>query len=464
MLQGSLRSDTVDSESTGPKRRLGSPLAVVAVAAVLAAGGGGAYWASTHGRGDGTEPSSKAPGGDRSPEPPRLTGTPASSGGRLTVADGVGLPPGRGSAPVRRPDTVPRAAVERLAKALGVPGAVKADEGFWKAGAARGADGPLLQVNRQAPGAWSYTLYGALPGPRKGAAPSAKQALRGAAAVLEATGLDGAASRTDAHRTAGALRAVTADPVLGGLPTYGWRTALEIGPDGRVVSGSGRLSPLRAGAAYPVVSAEQALKALNRAAGDGTVGAAGCPGPGPEKSTSPGDQTLPRVVPCIPARAQQMTVRTAEFGLSAQFVDGGQALVPSWLFTVARGGAPDTYVLPAQAVEPALVRTAPDGTPSPDGGRPAGTRTMDIESYTASGTTLTVRFWGGVCSTYSASAKESGDTVTVRVTGTPKHPGRVCAMIAKSFTGTVRLEKPVGDRRVVDARDGTSIASGAKTR
>jgi hypothetical protein len=82
---------------------------------------------------------------------------------------------------------------------------------------------------------------------------------------------------------------------------------------------------------------------------------------------------------------------------------------------------------------------------------------VDIQSYSASGSTLRVRFWGGLCSTYSASATESGDEVTVRVTGRPKQPGRVCPMIAKQFTKTVRLDQPLGDRRVIDARDGTPI-------
>jgi hypothetical protein len=453
----------VDSESTGPKRRLGSPLTVLAVAAVLAAGGGGAYWASTHASGDGITRPSGAPGRDSPPEPLHLTGVPAAAGGRLTLADGVQPAQGRKSAPVQRPETVSQAAVAKLAKALAVPGSVKSDGGLWKVGNTRDAGGPLLQVNRQVPGTWSYSRFGSRARPGQGEAVSAKEALRTAAPVLAATGPDGATSRTDAAKTTGGLRAVTADPVVDGLPTHDWRTTLQIGPDGTVVSGSGRLSPLKASAPYPVVSAGQALKTLNKG-GDGAVGAVRCPTAQRSQSKSPGEQTLPRSMPCIPSRAQSMTVRSAQFGLSAQYVDGYPALVPSWLFAVARSGERDTYVVPAQAVDPAYVRTPFDeAPPSPSDGRPAGARTVGIQSYTASGSTVKVRFWGGVCNTYSASADESGDKVTVRVTGVPRQPGRVCAMIAKEFTKTVRLSEPLGDRQVIDARDGTSIKPVAKS-
>lgn len=459
----------MDSERTEQRRRLGSPWTVVAVVAVLTAGGGGAYWASAYAGGGSTPGSSdgNGKGSDDPPPPLNLTGGSATAGGRLTAA--VPLPSGPDSAPVRGPQAVPRAAVEKLAKALGVPGTVRSDAGVWKAGGTANGGGPVLQVNSQAPGVWSYSLNGSSTRPLSGDPLSAKEALVKAAPVLKSLGLDGGGAQRDASRTAGALRAVTVDPVVDGLPTHGWSTDLQLGPDGRVITGYGRLSPLSRSADYPVVGAKQALKTLNgKATGSGDYGIGQCPTVVPKESKSPGDDpTLPHVLPCIPGKSQPMTVRSARFGLSSQFVDGRQALVPSWLFEVAQTGVRGTYVMAQQAVDPAYVRRGGGSSgggstsPAPSGSPTAGIHKMRIESYTASDTTLTVRFWGGVCNTYSASADESGSQVLVRVTGVEKNPGRVCVMLAKEFTETVRLDKPLGGRKVVDAWDGRTVPAKA---
>ena len=66
-----------------------------------------------------------------------------------------------------------------------------------------------------------------------------------------------------------------------------------------------------------------------------------------------------------------------------------------------------------------------------------------------------MRFTGGVCSDYSASAEERGDTVTVRVTQTP-WKDKVCIMIAKIFHKTIELKEPLGDRKVV-GKDGKAL-------
>lgn len=100
------------------------------------------------------------------------------------------------------------------------------------------------------------------------------------------------------------------------------------------------------------------------------------------------------------------------------------------------------------------------GAPSggqPGGGPSMGSHTMRIESYTASGSALTVHFWGGVCTAYTATAAESSDRVTVRVAAAPGRPGRMCSMIARQFARTVRLDRPLGGRRVIDAWDGATL-------
>lgn len=62
-----------------------------------------------------------------------------------------------------------------------------------------------------------------------------------------------------------------------------------------------------------------------------------------------------------------------------------------------------------------------------------------------------------MCSDYTASADESGTVVKVEVTVVQKDPGKACIMIAERFSRTVRLDTPLGDRRVVDLSDGSTV-------
>jgi hypothetical protein len=398
-------------------RKYRSPLLIAGVAtAVLLAGGGGAYWATTSGGGG--KSSHASPGG-----------TPSATS----------LPTGPGSAAVQHPGTVSRATVEELAKALGVPGTVTSDAGFWKAG---GGAGPTLQVLKAAPGTWSYARYGTGAHSTSGAAVAEQKALDKAAPLLAALGLRGA--KTDASQTANGLRTVSADPVVAGLPTYGWSTSLKIAPDGRLTSANGPLSPLTKGEVQPVMSAEKALKNLEAARGGGEDHGIGeCPTVVPKESTAPGDDPkLPTVMPCVPTKTQPLNVRQTVFGLSSQYVAGRQALVPSWLFEVTQAGVKGSTTLAQPAVD------TTQATPS---------SLVDITSYAVDGKSLKLSFWGGVCSTYTASADESGQTVKAHVTQQREDSKRPCVALAKAFTKTVPLGRPLGARKVVDAFDGKAV-------
>ncbi|WP_431946414.1 hypothetical protein [Actinacidiphila sp. bgisy167] len=448
----------MESEPTRPhRRRSRSSWAVTAVAAaVLAAGGGGAYWASS--AADGAVPRGSGGSGGASPRPLELDGAGRDAGVDLTVRGD--LPDGPSSAAVRLPGDVSRAAVVRLARALDVPGTVTSDHGVWKAGGTPDGGGPVLRVGKEAPGAWSYAYYGGAP--REGRAPvredlavPAAQALRVAAPVFAALGLQDA--RTDAREVSGVLRTVTADPRPAGLPTHGWRSAVLVASDGLLVAGHGMMAPLTRGDTYPVVSAKEALKLLERPGAGGDPGIGSCPTVVPKHPRGSGDgPRLPEVLPCLPTAHRQLEVRRAEFGLSAQQVAGRLALVPSWLFEVARKGETRTSVLAQPAVDPAHVR---GGGASPAPTRPVApvVSPVKVESYSAEGTELTLRFWGGVCSRYTASADESGAVVTVRVTGVQEDPGKACVMVAERFTRTVRLDAPLGGRKVVDLSDGSTV-------
>ncbi|MGW0546316.1 hypothetical protein [Streptomyces altiplanensis] len=471
-----------------------SPLVAASVAAaVLLAGGGAAYWASTAPGGSGT--GSGVAAGDGTPPPLNLDGRgggapgiapgePDPNGGATYRAAGK-LPKGPGSAPVYRASgTVTEAEVARLAEALGLPGKPRVEGPAWKAGVTKDGSGPVLQVNRQAPGTWTFAQYGRggsddcakrekcsdtsyAPG-GQGSAVSEKAAKEAAAPVLKAVGQDDA--ELDARQLMGAVRVVNADPKVGGLPTYGWATGVQIGPDGRLVGGSGQLKSLTKGAEYPVISAGEALEQLNRAGeGAGKTGIGGCATPVPHGAEDRAARAGAEA-PCEtgggqpPAAPEPVTVGKAVFGLAAQYVDGRQALVPSWLFEVKPGGGAQPFTVTHPAVDPDYLAEPPaapspreSAPPAPPGSGEPPAPARHVESYSADGRELTLHFWGGVCSDYGAKASEEGGMVKVRITETSPEPGRACIMIAKELTETVTLDKPLDGRKVVDARSGETV-------
>ncbi|MFE7121445.1 hypothetical protein ACFU99_39035 [Streptomyces sp. NPDC057654] len=522
---------TQDPPDSTP-RRCRSPLVVVSVAAaVLLAGGGGAYWASTAGDGGG----SATPGKDGAPPPLALDGyvRGAAQGSQSPGSQGIApgepdphgnaryraagkLPDGPESAPVYlSPDDISREQVARLAKALDVPGTPRLDGGTWKVGAAQGKGGPSLQVSHKGPGSWSYARYGTLGGSHcehpPGVGPDAAgknggatgsgsgaatcpsyrggsetkggsrpvseaAAKRAAEPVLDSVGQRDA--KLDAAQLFGATRVVKADPVLGGLPTYGWQTSLQVGSDGKLTGGSGQLAKPEKADSYPVISASAALDQLNKGAGNGRVDTGGCATSAPltespEKGRSGGGAST---LPCAQnTKADPVAVRGATFALAARAVAGRQALVPSWLFeTQVPGtqGKESTFTVDQPAVDPKFIKESQPASASPSPSEPstgpAKSGAMRISSYSVDhkdGRTITLHFWGGVCSDYTATARDqSSDSVTVGVTGKEKHPGRMCVMMAKGFDQTVRLDKPLDGRKVVDAMTGQTVPEKADTK
>ncbi|MFI1796030.1 hypothetical protein ACH427_01535 [Streptomyces sp. NPDC020379] len=512
-------------DSSGPADRTPDPkgrrkhprLAVASVAAaVLLAGGGGAYWAST--ASDGDSKASGGPGGDGSPPPLALDGYRTGGGSSQGIAVGEPdpngvryraegqLPEGPRKAAVYPPgDQVGKDRVAALAKALSVQGAPRLEGGVWRVGGAPGSDEPTLQVKQQGPGDWSFSRYGspgggcAHPpgaGPResadkgldkslaspsgnspagnspsmncpqyRGIAPgdaravTQEKAKNAAAPVLKALGQSDA--KLDAHQTFGAVRAVRADPVVDGTPTYGRQTTLEVGSDAQLVKGAGQLETPKKGAEYPLINATEALKELDKHSGPGQpVAVGGCATTVP---ATPDDPTTP----CPPASAkpggEPAVVHGASFALAQLYVRGRETLVPSWIFQVRMAGATDkeaTVPVVQPAVDPKFL-TAPSTAPSAPSGPPATgtprTTAVRVFGYDQDGTKLVLHFWGGVCDTYAVSAEQSSDAVTVKVTGTEKQPGRMCVMMAERFDRTVTLDRPLDGRKVVDAVTGETV-------
>ncbi|MDH6610585.1 hypothetical protein M2164_006220 [Streptomyces sp. SAI-208] len=474
-----------------PAARHRSPVVIAAVAAaVLVVGGGGAYLATSTAGGSGGSGGGTTSGasGDGTPPPLALDGYGASGGSGSGIAPGEpnpygatyrvdgSLPDGPGSAPVYRVrGQVTEDEVTRLAQALGVEGTPVAQGQVWRIGAKDGS-GPSLQVNRQAPGAWTFQRYSPVIDDCKSAtvcgAPSGRPvseavAEKAAAPVLKALGQGTA--KLDASQAMGAQRIVNADPVVGGLPTYGWATGVTVNGQGEVVGGTGQMKAPVKSDTYPVLSAEKTLGLLNKVpVVDHRMGIGGCASPVPLKDRLE--------APCGESTASgarsTLTVEKAVFGLASHFVDGRPALVPSWLFEVRATGAADAFTVTYPAVDPkylASPRTATptaSASPTAPSDRPTSapkTRDVEVDGYTAEGDELTVSFTGGVCGDYAAAASESADEVKVTVTYTP-WPDKVCIMIAKEMQKTVPLDEPLGDRTVVgsDGRDIPLKKAGAR--
>ncbi|MFF9910874.1 hypothetical protein [Streptomyces sp. NPDC013457] len=477
---------------TENRRMRHRPLLVASVATgVLLAGGGGVYLATTASEGGDSRPAGAA-----APPPLRLDakngtggvdgtgatdggpgiapGEPDPGGGGAVYRARGPLPDGPSSAAVHRPEgRVTAAEVTRLARALGIPGAPRLEGEVWKIAPEKDGSGLRLDVSAEAPGSWTFSRYEGGPAgdtclkgkacpppgevkPPSGGPVSEAAARAAATPVLKAIGQEDA--KLDASQLMGAVRVVNADPVVGGLPTYGWSTGIHVGPDGEPVAGSGQLKEPAKGADYPLISADKALEELNKASsGPGSIGIGGC-------ATDPPAGEAAREAPtvtCEPgAEPKELAVTGATLGLAAQFVDGERALVPSWLFRVEpeAGAKPHTVVRTAVAPEHLAPPAEPSPTPTPDPGQ--GTAPVrQIQSYRVdgTGTKLSVTFWGGVCSTYTATAGESADKVTVRVTEKATDPGRACIAMAVEVTRTVTLEQPLGGRTVVDAPSGEPV-------
>ncbi|AOR34787.1 hypothetical protein BFF78_30385 [Streptomyces fodineus] len=467
-------ADGADGTEGGQAGRGRSRLAVICVAAaVLLVGGGGAYLAA-----GGRSAAPGSAGGGATPPPLALDGFSGTGGiaagepdpyGATYVAEGD-LPAGPGSAPVYAPKgEVGKDAVARLAKALGIDGTPVAEGAVWRVGG-RDGSGPSLQVNRDAPGSWTYSRYapgtddckkGVLcahdPMGPAGAPVSVRKATEAATSVLKAAGLDDA--KIDASQVMGAQRVVNAEPVVGGLPTYGWTTGLTVDRQGELVGGHGLLGSPVKGDTYPVLSAAKTLKLMNAAPkSDHRMGIGGCASPMPLKDRLEQPCGASTGVPTAGTDqgADRAGVEKAVFGLSAHSVAGRQTLVPSWLFEVRgpAGEAASTVSYPA--VDPRYLASAATPSAPAASGAP---RNVKVTGYTAEGRDLAVSFYGGVCADYTVAAKEGGERVTVTVTERP-WPDKVCVLIAKEYVKTVRLAAPLGGRAVV-GDDGARIPQGA---
>ncbi|GGN74479.1 hypothetical protein GCM10011579_053570 [Streptomyces albiflavescens] len=216
------------------------------------------------------------------------------------------LPQGPQTAPVYRADRkVTEAQMARLARALGVTG--MRDQGDFWSNPAR----DQLTVQKDQWGAWAVGI-----GPSKSTRLiDESRAKATALPVLAALGQTGAILTT--APTPDKRQRVTADPVIDGLPTFGWTTTLSVDGDGRV-TGSGHVGLPRRIGELPVTSALTAL----------TRNGAQIAGPG--------------VPPEMPGwETRHVTVRSVRLILVDQSCPAkGDRLAPGWEFVGHEDGAP----------------------------------------------------------------------------------------------------------------------------
>jgi hypothetical protein len=452
-------------EQTG---RRYAPL-VVAVLVLVAIGG---TWLAV--RGDETGPGSGGTNEGVSRAPLRLVGwTPAGNGSpdsRYHLAAGAALPHGPGLATVHAVEAAQgsadlRAALGGLAVALRID-----PSGQWSAGVTVSActsavtsGAPVAPV---ASDGTTATATRCKPAPGEGGS-AGPDPLDVAQPLLDATGLSDAA--VGVSGSSDGTGVVTADPVVGGLPTSGLRTAITVAGS-HVTSGTGWLVRTTAAgdSSYPVVTAAEAFQQLRRTPLPMPLIA--CPEPMPQGMDP---------VTC----GGPVTVTGAELGLSLQQSVDGYLLVPAWFFRVEGTDNPLVQV----AVDPALVQpsaptagsgsggsgssTGSGGVPVPDltatpvppvppsAGTVAPDQQSRFTSVQAAGSTLDVRFWGGVasCFGYDVRVSESSSVVRLRLVEQRVAGSRVCPELAMEHQQRLPLGEPLGRRTVLDAETGAVL-------
>jgi hypothetical protein len=173
--------------------------------------------------------------------------------------------------------------------------------------------------------------------------PMSKDAVRAAAKpVFDALGLGLAEARVEGSPYGGS---VTLTRTVGGLEAYGLQTSVQVDRDGKVQNANGWLGTPARGDTYPLVTAQDAYDRLPP-----MMTAMLCPvGPDGKGCGVP----------------QPTEITGAHLGLMlSALVDGGQALVPAWLFEVKGWTEP----LPVVAVQPKYLpepSAAPTTRPEP---------------------------------------------------------------------------------------------------
>ncbi|MGC4805051.1 hypothetical protein [Micromonospora sp. DT233] len=172
--------------------------------------------------------------------------------------------------------------------------------------------------------------------------------------------------------------------------------------------------------------------------------------PGPD-----GPSTSAAQAACV-----SLTVTAVRLGTAPVRTSRGMAQVPAWVFTVAELTAPVARL----AVAPGAVTAVPRGTaptgPVPDTAAPTGpvpdavVGAQDVQAV--NGAELTFRIGVGACDTAITPLVREDDKVVVVGGGVTRATG-ICTdqLLIKPVTAT--LQRPLGDRPVLDVATGTPL-------
>lgn len=268
-----------------------------------------------------------------------------------------------------------------------------------------------------------------------------------AAAVLDAVGLQGEPAQVNVYPGGGSL---AVEPAVGGLRSVGRTTRVEVDQNGRLTGANGWLGePVKADT-YPLITAREAFDAL---------------------------PVMPRMMMSCPVSPQggcqeppPAEIIGAHLGLTvAQLAEGGQVLLPAWLFDVKGSDEP----VPAVAVEPRYLSSGSDpGNPDP-GNPPPGKPTQVFpapsrsqlsfdHAYRSTTAAAVVVQYGdsGSCPHQNVQqiVKEDATTVRVFLDADSGPEGVACTDDYHPVKLEVPLQGPLGDRKVVDGSTGREIA------
>ena len=286
-----------------------------------------------------------------------------------------------------------------------------------------------------------------VPAPQK--TPS-EQAVRAVAApILEALGLTDEPARVNVYAGGGSL---VVDPPVDGIRTWGWSTRVDVDQNAHLTGAGGWLGQPEKADSYPLISARAAFDALPIAprmmmlcpvTKDG-----GCQEPPPAEITG------------------------AHLGLMvAPLADGGQVLLPAWLFDVKGSEEP----VAAVAVEPKYLGTPAGSEPGKPGVAPGMPPTqvdppppsdramLSFDSAHRAKTTDAVMVQygdSGSCPHTNVThfAKESADTVVVVLEADTMNAKVACTDDYHPVLVEVVLQAPLGDRQIIDGATGKPVA------
>ncbi|MFJ6697528.1 hypothetical protein ACIQM4_15860 [Streptomyces sp. NPDC091272] len=149
-------------------------------------------------------------------------------------------------------------------------------------------------------------------------------------------------------------------------------------------------------------------------------------------------------------KGSRLTVTGVRLGDMTLATSGGPAVVPAWLFTL------DGYDTPLRRA--ALVASEPPSSPVGEARGVPGGPLEHLSRVAADGRSVTVGAFRGDCGGgLAVDVLETGGTVVLTVSLGERGSGGLCTKRAGLRETTVRLERALGERLLLDSYTGRSV-------